>query len=63
MAEKDVQFVAICDVRRTRREAVKAMADKRYGTTDCAMYLDFFDLLARPDIDAEMKRRMDAAKP
>jgi predicted dehydrogenase len=52
IAEKDVQFVAICDVQRSRREAVKAMADKRYGNSDCAMTPDLFELLARPDIDA-----------
>ncbi len=52
LAEADVQFVAICDVQRTRREAVKQMADKRYGNADCTMYRDQFELLARPDIDA-----------
>ncbi|MGO8750938.1 MAG: Gfo/Idh/MocA family protein [Thermoguttaceae bacterium] len=52
LPEKDVQFVAICDVRASRREAVKAMADARYGNRDCAMYRDLFELLARPDIDA-----------
>ncbi len=51
IAEKDVQFVAICDVQRSRREAVKRMADAKYGNTDCAMYRDMFELLARPDID------------
>lgn len=52
VAEKDVQFVAIADVQRTKRESVKFMADKKYGNTDCTMYRDMFDLLARPDIDA-----------
>lgn len=52
IAEKDVQFVGICDVQRTRRESVKKMADTRYGNTDCRMYGDMHDLLARPDIDA-----------
>ncbi len=52
IAEKDVQFVAICDVQRTRRESVKAMADTRYGNKDCAMYGDLHELLARPDLDA-----------
>lgn len=47
-----VRFVAICDVRNERREAVKSMVDKRYGNNDCAMYMDQFELLARPDIDA-----------
>ncbi len=52
IAEKDVQFVAICDVQRTRRESVKKLADTRYGNTDCAMVGDMFELLERPDIDA-----------
>lgn len=52
IVEKDVQFVAICDVQRTRRDWVKAMADKHYGNTDCALYRHFEDLLGRPDIDA-----------
>ena len=50
--EPDVQFVAICDVRAPRREAVKKMVDTRYGGQDCAMYRDFYELLARDDIDA-----------
>ena len=52
LPEKDVQFVAICDVRRTQREAIKKMADEHYGNDDCMMYRDFFELLDRPDIDA-----------
>ncbi|MGO8701291.1 MAG: Gfo/Idh/MocA family protein [Limisphaerales bacterium] len=52
LPEKDVQFVAICDVQRTRREQVKKIADDHYGNRDCVMYQDFFELLGRPDIDA-----------
>jgi predicted dehydrogenase len=52
LPEKDVQFVAICDVQRSRRETVKSMADARYGNHDCAMYRDMFELLGRSDIDA-----------
>ncbi|OGV69283.1 MAG: dehydrogenase [Lentisphaerae bacterium RIFOXYA12_FULL_48_11] len=52
VSETDVQFVAICDVQRSRREAVKAMADSKYGNNDCVMYRDFRELLARKDIDA-----------
>lgn len=50
--EPDVQFVAVCDVRRERRQAVKAIADKKYGNQDCATYRDMFELLGREDIDA-----------
>ena len=50
--QPDVQFVAICDVQASRRQQVKAMADAKYGNTDCVMYRDMFELLAREDIDA-----------
>lgn len=53
LGEKDMQFVAICDVRKERREAIKKMVDGRYGNTDCAMYRDLREFLAeRADIDA-----------
>lgn len=50
--QTDVQFLAICDVRNERREAIKSMADKKYGNHDCAMYSDQYELWARKDIDA-----------
>jgi len=50
--EPDVQFVAVCDVKANRRQAVKQMADNRYGNQDCATYRDLRELLARDDIDA-----------
>jgi len=52
LAEPDVQFVAICDVQASRRQAVKDMADAKYGNHDCAMYRDMLELLDRRDIDA-----------
>ncbi|MCB1124973.1 MAG: Gfo/Idh/MocA family oxidoreductase [Verrucomicrobiae bacterium] len=52
LPQKDLQFVAICDVQRSRREKVKQMADAHYSNRDCVMYQDFFELLARADIDA-----------
>ena len=52
LQEPDVRFVAIADVKAKRRQEVKAMADQKYGNQDCAMYRDFRELLARPDIDA-----------
>lgn len=52
LPEKDVQFVAICDVQRSRREEIKRIADAHYKNMDCVMYRDMFELLARPDIDA-----------
>ena len=50
--EPGVQFVAICDVKETRRQAIKKMGDEVNGNQDCAMYRDMRELLARPDIDA-----------
>lgn len=52
LPEKDVQFVANCDVQRSRREQVKQMVDSHYGNHDCVLYRDFFELINRPDIDA-----------
>jgi hypothetical protein len=48
----DVQYVAVCDVRKKVRDAKKAQVDDRYKSKDCAAYNDFRELLARPDIDA-----------
>jgi predicted dehydrogenase len=52
IANSDVQFVAICDVRAERREAIKNMADSKYGNKDCATYHDLREILERRDIDA-----------
>ncbi|MCX8156066.1 MAG: Gfo/Idh/MocA family oxidoreductase [Verrucomicrobiae bacterium] len=53
LPEPDVQFVAICDARRSSRERVKQRIDNHYGNQDCKMYDDIRDFLAqRRDIDA-----------
>jgi len=52
LAEKDVRYIATCDVQAALRTSVKAMADEHYGNTDCAVYRDLRELLARPDLDA-----------
>ena len=52
LEQKDVQFVAVCDVKQARRDAVKKIADQKYGNQDCGMYRDFRELLDRKDIDA-----------
>ncbi len=52
LPEKDVQFVAVCDAKKARREAVKRIIDTRYGNKDCATYRDIREFLAvRTDID------------
>ena len=48
LREKDVQFVAICDARKVRREAVKQIVDKHYGNSDCKMYPEMREFLAEP---------------
>lgn len=52
LEQKDVQFVAVCDVKEVRRVAVKKVADARNGNENCDMYRDYRELLDRQDIDA-----------
>ncbi len=51
--EPDVQWVAVCDVQKSRRQAAKNMVDSKYGNKDCAVYGDMRQFLAeRTDVDA-----------
>ncbi len=52
LSQPDVQIVAVCDVNGERREVGRNMVDKHYGNQDCDTYIDFLEMLARPDIDA-----------
>ncbi len=52
MREPDVRCVAVCDVRRDRRESAKALVDRTNGSSDCAAYRDLRELLARSELDA-----------
>ncbi|HPD17013.1 MAG TPA: Gfo/Idh/MocA family oxidoreductase [Planctomycetota bacterium] len=52
LREPDVRCVAVCDVQRERRERAKKMVDARNGDDQCAAYVDFREMFARPDIDA-----------
>lgn len=52
LPEKDVQFVAVCDVKQKRRNEVKQIVDKHYGNQKCDTHRDFRELLDRQDIDA-----------
>jgi predicted dehydrogenase len=52
LEEKDVHFVAICDTRAERRQAIKRKIDAKNGNQDCTMYRDMFEMLPRSDIDA-----------
>ncbi len=53
LTQKDVQWVAVCELMKNRREAAKNSVDGKYGNKDCAAYADMRQLLAeRKDIDA-----------
>jgi predicted dehydrogenase len=51
MDEPVIQFVAIADPQKARREAVKQRTEKKYGP-GVEMYRDFREMLPRQDIDA-----------
>jgi len=48
----DVQYVAVCDVRKGVRDGAKGRVDGHNHNSDCKAYNDFRELLARTDIDA-----------
>ncbi len=53
LPQPDVQWVAVCDVRKGTRVAAKNLVDSQYGNKDCAVYGDMRQLLAeRTDVDA-----------
>lgn len=52
LSQRDTQVVAVCDVIGERRDKGVAKVNQAYGNEDCASYIDFMELLARPDIDA-----------
>jgi predicted dehydrogenase len=52
LGEPDVQWVAVCDVHKGRRDAAKHAVDSAYKSKDCAAYSDMRQLLERNDVDA-----------
>ena len=50
--KREVQYVAVWDVDRSKRDNAKGIVDKKYGNSDCATYLDFRELIGRGDLDA-----------
>ena len=53
LSSNQMQFVAICDVRKQRRQSIKKMVDGHFKNKDCKMYPDLREFLqARSDIDA-----------
>jgi len=60
LREPDVQFVAICDAQKSRREQVKQRVDTHYGNKDCAIYKNILEFLGeRTDIDAVLSTTGD----
>lgn len=52
LAQPEVQFVAIADVQKARREVVRVMANRHHGNHDCVETREMADVLGRDDIDA-----------
>ncbi len=52
LAQPDVRFAAVCDVKESRRVAIKKIADAHHEDGQCTMHRDFREVLDRPDIDA-----------
>lgn len=55
----NVQIVAVCDVDAWRSAKAKAEVDRYYGNSDCAVYRDWREVVARADIDAVMNSTPD----
>jgi hypothetical protein len=52
LGRSEVQYVAVCDVKKAARDAAKGSADKHYGNRDCTAHNNFREVLSRKDIDA-----------
>src|SRR5271157_2117560 len=58
--QPDVQVVAVCDPNRWRREQAQHIVNGEYDKQVCAAYVDYRELLARPDIDAVLLASLDS---
>lgn len=52
LGKKMAHVVAVCDVDKGHRDGAKKIVDEKYGNSDCKIYTDFRELIARDDIDA-----------
>ncbi|HQN01548.1 MAG TPA: Gfo/Idh/MocA family oxidoreductase, partial [Candidatus Hydrogenedentes bacterium] len=59
LAMKRVRLVALCDVDGWRVDKAKSEVDRYYGNSDCAVYRDWREVIARNDIDAVMNSTPD----
>ena len=51
MSQNDCRVIAICDLKKPRRDGVSNIVNTHYGNTDCAVYTDFREITSREDID------------
>jgi predicted dehydrogenase len=49
---RQIQCLAVCDVKEHQRNAAKARVDQHHGNTDCTTYSDLREMYARRDIQA-----------
>jgi len=54
LEQDDVRVLAVCDVDTERRNKARDLVNSKYNNNDCAAYNDFFEVLARDDIDTLM---------
>ncbi|MBW8040871.1 MAG: Gfo/Idh/MocA family oxidoreductase [Planctomycetes bacterium] len=59
LRQKDARVVAICDLKKQRRQAVRNIVNKHYKDTGCVVYEDFRELVARDDIDVVLVATSD----
>jgi predicted dehydrogenase len=52
MGFDEIQAVAVCDVVGRHAQEAKRHVDERYNNSDCKIYTDYREVLARSDIDA-----------
>jgi len=50
--QDDARVLAVCDCKLTAAYEAKKIVDEHYKNSDCAVYQDFRDIIARTDIDA-----------
>lgn len=59
MSLDNCRVLAVCDVYKDRQERAKSIVDEKAGNSDCAVYGDWRELIARDDIDAVMIAAQD----
>ncbi|MBN1126655.1 MAG: Gfo/Idh/MocA family oxidoreductase [Sedimentisphaerales bacterium] len=52
LGRNDVQYVAVCDVKKEVRDGSMNRVNEKYGNQDCKVYKDFREIMVRDDIDA-----------